>query len=162
MSNASHAPRTWKYERAAAEPTMRAHVINRTSFDGPGGCWEWQGTRRENGYGVVSYVRDGVTRRLLAHRLALHLAGRPVPESMTVDHLCRNRACLNPDHLEVVSLVINVMRGDGFYAMNARKTHCAHGHEFTPENTGTRTTKAGTARYCKACVRMRQKQRRAA
>jgi hypothetical protein len=59
----------------------------------------------------------------------------PIPPNRQLDHLCRNPQCVNPKHLDLVSHRENVLRGIGFYAINARKTHCPQGHPYTPENT---------------------------
>jgi hypothetical protein len=75
----------------------------------------------------------------------------PIPAKMVIDHLCRVRHCVNPEHMEPVTDRINVVeRGTGLAAVRARQTHCIRGHEFTPENTG-RQSKSGT-RFCKACA----------
>jgi hypothetical protein len=73
---------------------------------------------------------------------------------LVLDHLCRNRRCVNPEHLEIVTSVENVMRGEGFGPKNAAKTHCDKGHEFTPENTYIRTRAQG-GRECRACIRIK-------
>ncbi len=93
----------------------------------------------------------------MAHRIFYTLFKGDVPEDMALDHLCRNRRCVNPDHLEIVTLVENVMRGQSQHAINARKTHCKHGHGFTKTNTGT--TYIGT-RYCLKCHAIAESKRR--
>ena len=111
----------------------------------PRGCWNWTG-QRGNGYGYASFRRHPY----LVHRITYQLLVGPIPEGLTIDHLCRNRACCNPDHLEPVTRGENVLRGEGISAENARKTHCKHGHAFTEENT--RITPQGH-RECRACRR---------
>jgi hypothetical protein len=95
------------------------------------GCWVWIGARDAHGYGAIG--RDGKTAK--AHRFMYELFVGPLRHDQTIDHLCRNRACVNPDHLEQVSLAKNKARGDGPCARNARKACCKRGHAFTEENT---------------------------
>ena len=86
--------------------------------------------------------------------LGLRSVCRPHSQGMELDHLCRNRACVNPAHLEPVSTRENVHRGNGLAAVAARKTHCVHGHEFTEWNTLTRNDGNG-GRRCRTCERAR-------
>ena len=111
-------------------------------------CWEWQGYIDPLGYG---YYHPSKSVKLLAHRFAYTLFQGEIPKPLVLDHLCRNRACVNPSHLEPVSNAENILRGNGQSAVNARKTHCPKGHEFTPENT--RIDKKG-ARRCRECERL--------
>lgn len=115
------------------------------------GCWEWQGYLDSNGYGHFG--------KNFAHRLYYELfTDEAIPAGMHVDHLCRNRKCVNPEHLEPVSPRENILRGVGAGARNARKTHCNRGHEFTEENTRLMSRKNGeVARQCKACNRAKQR-----
>lgn len=118
-------------------------------------CWEWAGWKERDGYGV-QWVTGVGNRR--AHRIAYELWVGPIPDGLTLDHLCRNRGCVNPAHLEPVTSVENVARGDTPSVRNRAKTHCDHGHEFTPATTYAR---AGGKRECKVCVRDRMRARRA-
>lgn len=95
------------------------------------GCWDWTASKNHLGYGQYW---DG-KRRAKAHRFSYEALVGPIPEGLVIDHLCRNRGCVNPAHLEPVTQRRNVLRGEGMGAINARKTHCKHGHPFTPENT---------------------------
>lgn len=113
----------------------------------PVGCWMWTASViQANGYGQFNAgPHKGM---MLAHRFAYELMVGPIPDGLQLDHLCRNKLCVNPDHLEPVSQRVNILRSESFPAVNARKTHCTHGHEFTEENT--RIRKQGW-RSCKAC-----------
>lgn len=113
----------------------------------PDECWLWGAYIAPEGYGRIHAGRDS-PRPLLAHRVAYELLVGPIPEGLTLDHLCRNRGCVNPAHLEPVTNRENIMRGTSVPARNARKTHCKHGHVFSPENTRLRRD---GSRICNAC-----------
>lgn len=115
-------------------------------------CWEWDGAILKNGYGQLK----GVKKVEYAHRIAYALFYGPVPDGLVIDHLCRNRGCVNPLHLEAVSNKENLLRGIGFSAKNAKKTHCPKGHELSGNNllTCPSILKKGN-RQCKACWRIR-------
>ncbi len=93
---------------------------------------------------------------MYVHRYMWECRHGPIASELHVDHLCRNRACGNPAHMELVSPGENVLRGEGPTAINARKTHCIHGHEYTPENTYHR--REGW-RGCRTCRREAKRKR---
>ena len=116
-------------------------------------CWLWRGATLD-GYGILSI--DGVCRRV--HRVTYESEVGEVPPGLVLDHLCRVRHCVNPSHLEPVTIKENVLRGYGVGATSARRTHCLHGHEYTAENTRVGTTPRGTTyRRCLACHRIRSR-----
>jgi len=113
------------------------------------GCWIWSGGTSQ-GYGAFRKTR--------AHRWAYEnlTESPPIPDGWHLDHLCRVPLCCNPDHLEAVTPKANMLRGVGPTAINASKTHCKRGHEFTPKNTYVRGDTGH--RQCKQCRRDRVKQ----
>lgn len=110
-------------------------------------CWEWTGAHTGGGYGAT--YKSG--RQVVAHRIAYELLVGPIPEGLQLDHLCRNRGCVNPAHLEPVSQRVNLLRGDTVVARHAAKTHCDAGHPFDLFNTYW----WHGARHCRACRRER-------
>jgi endogenous inhibitor of DNA gyrase (YacG/DUF329 family) len=117
-------------------------------------CWNWTGGKYSTGYGSFSLGSEfeGSTP---AHRFSYELFRGKIPVGMTIDHLCRNRTRVNPDHLEVVSTAENVLRGEGITANNKRKTHCKRGHPFSKKNT---YLIGGGGRMCRACGSIRKRQ----
>lgn len=113
-------------------------------------CWLWQGVFR-GPYGAIQVGGKG-SRMESAHRLAYEFLVGPIPDGLTIDHLCRNRSCVNPAHLEPVTSRENTLRGISPWALNARKTHCRHGHPLSGENLYLHPQR-GT-RLCKACARI--------
>lgn len=137
-------------------------VIFKTRFTKTeSGCWEYIGKIARNGYGVFTeYVgiksqNDNICH--LAHRFSYELFKGKIPKGLQIDHLCRNRKCVNPDHMEIVTAKENTARGFSPASLNARKTHCNKGHELIGENLVTRARGINTKRECRACNRMRTK-----
>jgi hypothetical protein len=111
--------------------------------DDENGCWTWTGCTDPNGYGAI-YWRG---RTWKVHRVAWTLCRGEIPEGLTVDHLCRNRGCVNPNHFELVPLKVNQSRQ---ISNNSKKTRCPQGHPYDERNT--RITAAGK-RQCRICRR---------
>lgn len=110
------------------------------------GCWLWNGTLYPR-TGYANFWLDGKSN--LAHRIAYRWWKGEIPVGYQLDHLCKVRRCVNPDHLEAVTPRVNNLRSMSPPAINARKTHCKRGHEYTPENTHI-DARSG-ARLCRAC-----------
>jgi hypothetical protein len=111
-------------------------------------CWNWTGGVAKSGYGSINRGRrtEGT---VLVHRASWELLRGPIPDGLHIDHLCRNRRCVNPDHLEPVSPGENVLRGEGLSAQNARKTRCKRGHSLDDALI------INGARFCRECNRLR-------
>lgn len=116
-------------------------AMARLSYDH--GCWRWGGALDPNGYGRISN-RNGTQ---LVHRVVYQALVGPIPDGFVLDHLCRNPTCVNPDHMDVVTMRENVDRG-----RSKAKSHCKWGHEYTPANTLIRKDK----RVCRECNRQWQ------
>ena len=118
------------------------------------GCWLWTGSKNRNGYGKFWYHgRTGT-----AFRFAYKFWHGPLPPGHEPDHLCENKICVNPDHLEGVTRRENLIRGNSPVGLNARKLHCIRGHTFTT----TTTYSWRGQRYCRICNNNRAKARYAA
>ena len=116
-----------------------------------GPCWTWTGCKDKHGYGNFSVNNSG--RRV--HRIAYELVRGKIPAGLTLDHLCRNRACPNPFHCEAVTLEENKRRGFSPCAIHARKTHCKRGHVFDATNTILEEH----GRRCRKCTLANQRKR---
>lgn len=129
------------------------NILNRffskIQFDENTSCWNWIGYKDKNSYGQFRIKKGKMSS---SHRFSYELFKGDIPKDLTLDHLCRNPPCANPEHLEAVTTRVNVLRGIGPASKNSIKTHCIHGHEFTPENTYI--TKVGK-RHCIMCWKIR-------
>lgn len=116
-------------------------------------CWGWQGSHQhQTGYAQL-HVRldDGRWSATVAHRVAWEIIHGPIPDGLVLDHLCRNRGCVNPGHLELVTDRVNILRGTGFSARHAVKTTCPAGHLYDEANTYIRKDSKAGARQCRTC-----------
>lgn len=115
------------------------------------GCWMWMGCIAPQGYGRVrSYAASGNGRLLFAHRIFYEAARGPIPAGLQLDHLCRHRWCVNPDHLEPVTARENMRRGDAPTAIMWRENRCKRGHSLL----GAHQSSSG--RVCNICKRARR------
>lgn len=127
--------------------TPEERFVRMVEVDEVTGCHVWTGALSD-GYGCFN-LGDG-KKSYRAHRFSYEMEKGPIPEDFVLDHLCRNRACVNPEHLEAVTSRENTLRGENFSALNARKTSCPKGHPYDEENTYI--TPDGT-RQCAKCRR---------
>src|SRR5688500_12459342 len=99
-------------------------------------CWLWQGPINRKGYGTFQIKTPlGNWQPEYAHRVAYGLYKGPIPFGLSIDHLCSNRSCVNPEHLEAVTQQVNLLRGKTLQARNLAKTHCPKGHPYDEANT---------------------------
>ncbi len=133
-------------------PIERFMALTRSAGD----CLVWTGAKYK-GYGRFHPTND---RTRIAHRWIWEQLRGPIPAGLTLDHLCRNRSCVNVQHLEPVTQNVNSKRSPFVTSTrNARKTHCVRGHEFTADNTYINPTSGG--RVCVACKAYRAARARA-
>lgn len=138
--------------------TLRERLLSKAVINWETGCWEWRAVRDSHGYGSIKV--NGTHRG--AHRVSYELLVGPIPAGLELDHLCRVRHCINPAHLEPVTHRVNTLRALVPPVLNALKTHCASGHEFTPENTYTAPAGGRTCRTCQRATVARYKTRQQA
>lgn len=125
---------------------------NKVDVGHPLGCWVWTAWK-DDGYGRIDVDGRGV----MAHRWSYQALVGPIPEGMQLDHLCRVRSCVNPDHLELVTSAENTRRGFSVSRANRAKTHCPSGHVYDEVNTYI--DRRGK-RYCRKCQNKRRSERR--
>ena len=116
-------------------------------------CWFWGGSIRR-GYGRFSKTQN---LKVSAHRFSYQMFVGEIPAGLVLDHKCRNRRCVNPEHLRVVSLRENILCGEGVAAINARKKNCFKGHPFSGRNLVVIKTRSGTGRVCRICHNEKKK-----
>jgi HNH endonuclease len=126
---------------------------SKVEIKGEDECWIWKGSKARGGYGHININGKYPS----AHRVAYEIVKGEIPPGMVLDHLCRNPSCVNPNHLEPVTYRENLLRGVGITAINAAKTHCPRGHEYTEENT---YISKRNQRTCRTCARELQRERR--
>lgn len=143
-------PRVMKREWHGQRLRSLVAKEDRTALlDGDTGCWTWSLSLNPKGYAMVDIGgRKGLRVLKMAHRMSYEAHVGPIPAGLVIDHLCRNRACVNPEHLEPVTPAENIRRGlQG--VLRPIPTHCRRGHAFTPENNDSKT--GGV--HCRACER---------
>jgi hypothetical protein len=139
--------------RSATRERLFAKLI----VDPDTGCLIWTGAWAGPGYGQIMINR----RQQYVHRVMYELFAGPIPDGLVIDHLCRNRRCAAPAHLEPVTQRENILRGEGLAAQQVRRTQCPYGHPYDEANTyrfGVGLRKRG----CRACTRRRQRERASA
>jgi hypothetical protein len=134
------------YPRLGVRERFWAKVDRRGAME----CWPWQGEIAPNGYG--RFWLNGKLDE--AHRVAYKVTRGPIPLGLTIDHLCRNRRCVNPMHLEAVSQRENLLRGNGPPGTNARKTSCPRGHPYSGSNL---YLDSKGNRQCRICRRLNKR-----
>jgi HNH endonuclease len=146
-----------KKRRGSNDPAKRflTRLDQPEAMGDPSTCVLWTRAVDSQGYGQFK-VRY---KNLKAHRWAYEQWVGPIPEGLTLDHLCRVKKCVNPVHLEVVPLWENILRSDSAAALNARKTHCPEGHPYDEVNTYSLPTNAHMGRTCRTCRTERSRER---
>jgi hypothetical protein len=146
-------------EALEARPDWYPSKVRARLVETPQGCLEWTGSRNPRGYGWVRLPGNGPP--VAVHRVVYLTQCGEIGYGLSLDHLCRTRACANPDHLEPVTHRTNVMRGTGLTAANSRRTHCPSGHPLSPGNLAADDARRGH-RSCLTCERQQSAEQSAA
>lgn len=140
-----------KFRAQADERRFWGYII----FEDDNTCWKWGAALTRGGYGITR----SLGKNALAHRYSYELHKGKIPDGLVIDHRCRTRHCVNPAHLEAVTIATNNNRGLRGRGKGGR--FCGRGHEYTPENTYYETTNRGyPRRNCKACRRVRYREKK--
>ena len=141
--------------------TVDERFMRFVAVDEDSGCWLWQGHIQKYGYGHFGWKHaDGRWGPRRAHRVAYELFVGPIPDGLTIDHLCGVRHCVNPAHLRAVTQRVNTLRNSSPAAVNARAASCRRGHPLSGENLQIINSSTGVKRRCKECARARRVARR--
>jgi hypothetical protein len=124
-----------------------------SKVEGSGDCLVWAGAKSDQGYGTFNYMGENMP----VQRAAYLLTYGAIPQGLQIDHLCRNRLCANPQHLEAVTQKENLLRGETIPAINLAKTHCVNGHKFISSNTIYRHRGNSICRTCIKCALSRSR-----
>jgi hypothetical protein len=116
-------------------------------------CWNWSGCLLESGYGQFS-VKGKI---VYAHRFSLEINGVRLIDGMVCDHICRNRKCVNPNHIRQITSRENVLIGEGPSANNSRKSLCKRGHPLSGDNLYLRKRGVAVERICRSCDREKKR-----
>lgn len=131
--------------------TAFERFVEKIMFEPMSGCWIWGGAMAmKSGYGRCWNGKKS----MMAHRYSFECFKGEIPPELVVDHKCRNRLCVNPDHLRAVTELENIMCGTGEAARNAKATHCVNGHSLTDAyiKVDHRRKDRRTYRHCKTCA----------
>lgn len=142
------------------KPTdLPPRIASKIKVNPESGCWEWQGAKHSCGYGRITTggSRSPNMKVHYPHRIAYESVKGPIPQGLQIDHLCRNRLCVNPDYLEAVTQKENMLRGIGASAINAAKTHCIRGHVLEGDNLQIPRGGKWTWRRCHECYKLRKR-----